>query len=437
MNNPMFFVADEAIQVLLDNDISALSADSTVEMIGTTQRMISRLQSLQLRSIHNLSVVRGKTGHSADEVALELAVSRQSGQMQVAFAEALCTRLPKVLSAMESGDLDASKARKVCEVISPLSDELTRRVDDAIAGRLAGKDPASIRRIARKAVLKVDPDGSQNRAEARRKDRCVELTHEDDAMASLTGYLPAEVASAGYQRINALARGLKTREETRSLDQLRADVFADLLVGKSDHGTNLAPQVFIHMPIGTALGITDEGCELAGHGPIPGSIGRQIMNDPGSVWRKVLTDPVSGAVLDVGRTRYRPPQALADLVQARDRECRMPGCHRPAHVGDIDHYQPWAKGGETNQSNLDCYCRYHHRLKDQPGWRYDLNPETGEFTVTTPTSRHYSSETERNDHPQRVEVEKSDHIAPEVPTPRPWLTHCRKSTTQSEESAPF
>src|SRR5215217_9442135 len=223
MNYPEFSVADEAIQVLLNKDISTCNGDDAVEMIGATQRMIARLQSLQLRYIHLLSLVRGKTGHAADEVALELAVSRQSGHMQVAFADALCTRLPKVLSAMESGDIDASKARKVFEVVSPLSDELTRRVDDAIAGRLKGKDPASVCRIARKAVLKVDPDGSQNRAEARRKDRCVELTHEDDAMASLTGYLPAEVASAGYQRINALARGLKTRDETRSLDQLRAD----------------------------------------------------------------------------------------------------------------------------------------------------------------------------------------------------------------------
>jgi len=119
MNNPSVCLADKAIQVLQDNDISTFDGDTTVEMIGATQRMISRLQSLQLRSIHNLSIVRGKTGHTADEVALELAVSRQSGQMQVAFAEALCTRLPKVLSAMHAGDIDASKARKVFEVISP------------------------------------------------------------------------------------------------------------------------------------------------------------------------------------------------------------------------------------------------------------------------------------------------------------------------------
>ena len=72
--------------------------------------------------------------------------------------------------------------------------------------------------------MKVDPDGSQDRAEKRREDRRVELTHEDDAMANLNAYLPAEVASAGYRRIDGIARGLKTRDESRSMDQLRADV---------------------------------------------------------------------------------------------------------------------------------------------------------------------------------------------------------------------
>jgi len=74
--------------MLLHKVISTNRGDSAVEMIGATQRIIARMQSLQLRAIHDLSVVRGKFGHAADEVALELAVSRQSGQSQVAFADA-------------------------------------------------------------------------------------------------------------------------------------------------------------------------------------------------------------------------------------------------------------------------------------------------------------------------------------------------------------
>jgi hypothetical protein len=213
-------------------------------------------------------------------------------------------------------------------------------------------------------------------------------------------------------------------------------VFTDLLVGKTDHHTAVAAQVFVHIPIGTALGLTEDGCELVGHGPIPGGIGRNIMNQPDSIWRTVLTDPTTGAVLDVGRNRYRPPPALTDLVHVRDRECRMPGCHRPAQVSDIDHHQPWAHGGNTNTSNLDCFCRYHHRLKDQPGWRYTVDPTTREFTVTTPTQRHYSSNI-RDDCPQQTHVGKTDHRVSPVPSSRSRFGSCAKTVTLAVEPAPI
>ena len=81
-----------------------------------------------------------------------------------------------------------------------------------------------------------------------------------------------------------------------------------------------------------------------------------------------MTDPLSGTVVDVGRTRYRPPAALADLVRARDASCTHPGCEVPASRCDIDHVQAWAEGGTTSLDNLTCLCQAHHRLKHTPGW---------------------------------------------------------------------
>ena len=50
--------------------------------------------------------------------------------------------------------------------------------------------------------------------------------------------------------------------------------------------------------------------------PVPDAVARALA--AGGTWRRLVTDPLSGAVIDVGRTRYRPPAALADLVRARD-----------------------------------------------------------------------------------------------------------------------
>ncbi|WP_308819063.1 hypothetical protein [Pseudonocardia alni] len=47
-----------------------------------------------------------------------------------------------------------------------------------------------------------------------------------------------------------------------------------------------------------------------GQGPIPADLARALA--AGGVWQRLGTDPLSGTLLDVGRTRYRPPVAMAD-----------------------------------------------------------------------------------------------------------------------------
>nr|WP_300338492.1 HNH endonuclease signature motif containing protein [Actinomyces sp.] len=100
--------------------------------------------------------------------------------------------------------------------------------------------------------------------------------------------------------------------------------------------------------------------------PLPAAI--TVALAAGGTWRRLLTDPVTGVVLDVGRTRYRPPASLADAVRARDLTCTLPGCQVPAARCDIDHIQPWSEGGTTSLDNLTTLCEVHHRLKHTPGW---------------------------------------------------------------------
>ncbi|WP_342668930.1 HNH endonuclease signature motif containing protein [Amycolatopsis taiwanensis] len=381
---------------LCGDDIARMSDRAAVETMAVAREAVCRAEAAQVHAIARLCRIRGHTRWVADEVALELSVSRQAAAGLVGAAEVLTTRLPKLLTAMENGKIDLRTAGKVCEVTAALSDEQAREVDERIAGRLAGKDSEKVRRIARDAVCAVDPDGYAERAKKHRKDRRVELVHAEEGMASLWAYLPAEIASAIYARVDGIARRLKTKDEERTLDQLRADVLADLVLGKHEGLPGVLAQVYVHVPIDAALGITDTGCELSGHGPIPGEIAREIMADPNSVWRKVTCDPVSGAVLDVGRTRYRPPAALDELVRVRDRECRAPGCRRPAQRSDVDHHRDYRRGknGHTSQANLICLCRAHHRLKDADEWGFHLDEATGELTVTTPTGRCHTTRPE-------------------------------------------
>ena len=125
--------------------------------------------------------------------------------------------------------------------------------------------------------------------------------------------------------------------------------------------------------------------------PVPAVVARALA--AGGTWRRLITDPIVGTVVDVGRTRYRPPAGLADLVRARDRVCTHPGCEVPARGCDLDHITPWAGGGTTSLENLTCLCRAHHRLKHTPGWALTRTGD-GALIWRTPTGTRYRRETD-------------------------------------------
>ena len=109
----------------------------------------------------------------------------------------------------------------------------------------------------------------------------------------------------------------------------------------------------------------------------------------GGTWRRLVTDPASGVVIDVGRTRYRPPAGLADLVRARDRACVFPTCQTPACRCDIDHLTAWSQGGTTSLDNLVTLCEAHHRLKHTPGWALTRDQASGILSWHTPDKTVY------------------------------------------------
>ncbi|EHR52209.1 protein of unknown function DUF222 [Saccharomonospora marina XMU15] len=366
---------------------------SSLDKIRSLERRIARLQAMQLKEIARYESTQRSPTEAAAELALTLAINEKSAGRRISMARALIHRLPKTLQAMQRGDLDSHKASKIAGPTASLSHEHVRQVDEIMAGRLDGKTPTQLRRSAAYVVNKVDPDGSAQRAARRRAERRVELAHREDSMASITAYLPAEVAGAAYARIDRLARKSRGADEPRTLDQLRADVFADTVLGKAGNRSAQGPkaEVFVYVDLRTLLEMNDNPAYLAGHGTIPAWIARQLAHDPASTWRRIITDSRTGAPVDVGRKRYRPPRVTDDFVRVRDRECRFPGCHRPSQFGDVDHATAWFRRGHTNARNLIGYCRRHHRLKTAPGWTYQLNHRTQRLTVRTPSGQSYSS----------------------------------------------
>lgn len=400
-----------------DEWIAVMEEAGALRTVAACEQAIARMQAVQMRALARFSRLRNNPRSAAAEVALTISGTESRAQAQLDLAETLTTRLPHTLAAMRSGSVDAFKAGKVADATALLDDETARRADEVLAERLPGKNPAGVRQAAGRVAARLDPVGADRRAAERRYHRRVALVPCGEGMSSLVADVPAEVACAIYTRLDRAARKLRGPREERSLDQLRADVFAELCLGTGavapgpnsgregergscpDAGTDAAPrttgpvraEVFVHISAATLAGASDDPADMPGQGPIPAALARAIAHDSGSTWRRIITDPVDGQILDVGRTRYRPPSDLDDLVRIRDRTCRHPGCHRPSHHGDLDHSAAWAENGSTSADNLVGFCRRHHRLKDQPGWVHHLDDD-GSLTVTTPTGGSYTSQ---------------------------------------------
>jgi hypothetical protein len=148
------------------------------------------------------------------------------------------------------------------------------------------------------------------------------------------------------------------------------------------------PLVQVLMPFTTLLGLDQQACELAGHGPIPAELAREIAAD--ATLKRLVYDPVSGALLDHGRTTYRPPAALADFVRARDMHCRGPICGRRAIDSELDHVIPYPTG-PTSAENLMSGCGHDHHAKHASGWHVRARPD-GRIEWTTPTGHRYYSD---------------------------------------------
>ena len=133
----------------------------------------------------------------------------------------------------------------------------------------------------------------------------------------------------------------------------------------------------------------DVAAVLEGYGPISAERARFLAAGSPTLIR-VLTDPVSGAVLQLGRTRYRMTAELRAFLRTRDVFCRKPNCQQLAAHSDVDHTWDWLFGGLTNDDNCAHLCPKHHREKHHTRLRVQ-QIGGGVLEWTTPAGKSYRS----------------------------------------------
>jgi len=379
-------------------DRARLGGSALMDLVRARNRQVSWEQAQLLADVHELSRTPAVGPDSTDrlelpeeyaevELAYALTWTDRAAAQLVGLADDCRRRLPAVHEALAAGRIDLPKAKAICQELELLDEHDARAVFDRVLPEVDQLTTGQLRHRLRRLVLSVDPDAVRKRHRKAVESRCVDYETYANGTAALSGvYLPADKAAAAWDYIDRVAAATKAAglADTRGIDQIRADVFADLLAGvdPTHAGAALpAPRkgvIHLRVDVDTLLCLADRPGDLDGFGPVMADIARQVTAQMAeqATWRWSATR--DGEVIGEGPItqpprHYRPTAAQAAFVRARDATCRAPGCRRRAQRCDIDHVHDYAHGGATIVCNLCCLCRRHHSAKHSGRFRIRRN----------------------------------------------------------------
>jgi 5-methylcytosine-specific restriction endonuclease McrA len=430
---PVAAAISRVVALLESVSVADLSTTDLVEVVAGWQQVAGMVVAHQGRAISELQARSTPMGEFVtDELACALVTTRAAVDVLANRAAGLAA-FPVLAEALLAGTVDARKVDVILAETLPLAfeSERARAVEESLCAARGLTGPQLARHV-RRHVLGLDPKVAKKRAELARADRSVELQWANDSMARLVAFIPAECAVNAFTALDALAATTGDALDHRSVDQRRADAFADIFatIVETEHtpaGDRLPRKhrqpVAVHVTVAatTLLGLDEHPGELTGYGPIPAHLARELAQD--GTWRRILTDP-TGQFLQAGTRTYRPGADLTRTIQTRDATCTWPGCRQPATRTELDHIQPYnhathpgeapadadhiairhatelgdldsgrGQVGEPHQTrpdNLHALCKRHHQAKTTKLWNVRRDKTTGNTIWTSPLGITYS-----------------------------------------------
>ena len=421
-----------------DRMLFTLTPREELDAIGRSQQLADQAFVQQCRTIvaAHSRACRDEREFAADELALALGVGARTASAVLAEALGLAG-LPGMLEAVQAGMLSARHARAVLRVLNEVPDlRIEHRCSIAliVIARMVNQTPGELAALTHRLILTIDLAAAQARQDAASRAKKVSFWREPDGQAVAQARGPvAQIAAVQASLSQWLRDNPKSPDDPRSEAEREFDLFVALLTGGEQPGQW---QTQIIVPFSTVNGGDLELAEIPGFGPILPATARDLAadtewtqvavdqdgvviatSDPikppkapvpaqrqapepisakpapeastaddarDELWwtamRQLISQPPKQRLLPdhLGSAAYRTPDRLKRYLQARDRTCVFPGCHR--RITDIDHRIPWPLG-PTSAANLQLLCRHHHRAK-QAVFTVELTPD-GDYLWTT------------------------------------------------------
>ncbi|GAB94840.1 hypothetical protein BJY21_000022 [Kineosphaera limosa] len=491
-----------------------LSVRELVQLVAESERLITWLRYVQLaatdRMVDGVLEAQGREPEElngrgsdpdvrklveslvAEETSLASGVPSWESEARADFVTAAPEATRRLNEAMRDGECTWERARKVRErtkeQASCVADEVARRV---LAPPRRGEVVSwslFTRRLGR--ALSACADSERQRARARReRDAFGRFTEHGMGSYTITG--SAERVGAAHQRVDSLARRLRSGGDKRTLAQLRSDIALDLVIGGqpgrcegppqpvqaaqngvalsavaaknglasngvaaqvcgcpvpcTDVGAGLctrtlssvfagavpAGRINVTISLASLVGVTDDPGQTP-RGLLPADLVRDVACAEGTTLARIVTDPHDGQVIEASTDRYRPTAAMRRFVTARYGTCVAPGCTQPAATCELDHGIPWPLGATTTR-NVTPKGGRHHEYKTRGWWRADQDGATGVVTWETFGGTYRSYPVRYGHDPDTAgEQGPDDATARRIVAYRQHIEHCRATDPEME-----
>jgi hypothetical protein len=301
---------------------------------------------------------------SDKDIGMALREPVGAAQTRIHHAKRLRRMLPTTRRLFRSGAINEKQADAIVEATSGVTDpDLAGAVEDKVLtspGALT-KTAKELKRRARQALTRLDPEGEQDRARAAREEADVVFYPGEDGVAATVVEGPVEETLIVKSAADAYAASRKADGDPRRVGALRCEgvarmcgdylTGATVLDGAVPRAGGLPVEIGIVVGLQTALGQRELPAEVPGLGIVPREVVARMIGQESARLRLLVVDEDTGRLVYGATSAYRPTAEQIALVRAQYVFSVGPGSQVLAGRTDTDHAVPYP-AGPTQVGNL-------------------------------------------------------------------------------------
>ena len=329
------------------------------------ERLASGAKTLLAARVGEAGAWKGAGARSAAEHLAKLSGTSTSVARRGLENSKELASLPGVADAVRSGELSNAQVEAIVPAVA---------ADSSAAGRLlevaATTNITELREECLRTRAATDPDRDATHRRIHGA-RCARTYVDAEGAWNLHARGTVEQGAAFEAALEPHIDGMFTKARAVGRREPREAYAFDALMSRVDRDPEakrrMNPRYLALVRVDAAALARgaiddDEICEIAGLGPIPVSVARELLGD--AILKVVITKGVD--VMNVTHLGRSATAAQRIALLWSKPKCANEACS--SRFVQLDHREPWAETKHTKLGELDPLCPHDHDLKTNRGW---------------------------------------------------------------------